>query len=452
MSTSRASESIKKSELFKLFAVLFSTLITVICIELLFSPALRLLGFAQFDRSALSYSLEHTSIKTESSIENPKDKAQLEWMLSDVTHPYLGFVQGYSGETDRNAYGFLGKNTVLKRQKDTVIVGVFGGSVAWYVYEDARDHLISELQTIPEYRGKKIEIVSVAVGGYKQPQQVLALNYIMSLGGEFDVIINIDGFNEAALPYSDNFSAQITSYFPRHWNIYSRKAIDLPTTTIMGEMLTVKQQRQSWLAIFQPSILKNSHISLLIWKLGDQNFERQLITLNSQLEETLNAQEKTFQIVGPNPPQSKEQIFSESVDVWKRSSLQMAQLAQANGARYYHVLQPNQYLPNSKVLTPTEQRSAYISGLPDDSAFLHAYKYKEAVEKVYPSMRVAGDELSREYGVAFLDMTQVFKGNSQTIYVDPCCHYNVYGTNLFVTAIVQNIRSDISAHPKQKIK
>ena len=35
-------------------------------------------------------------------------------------------------------------------------------------------------------------------------------------------------------------------------------------------------------------------------------------------------------------------IYRDIADVWKRTSLQMKVLSEANGAKYYHFLQPNQ--------------------------------------------------------------------------------------------------------------
>ena len=35
--------------------------------------------------------------------------------------------------------------------------------------------------------------------GYKQPQQLLVLSYFLSIGQTFDLVVNIDGFNEVAL-------------------------------------------------------------------------------------------------------------------------------------------------------------------------------------------------------------------------------------------------------------
>src|SRR4030095_13628597 len=40
--------------------------------------------------------------------------------------------------------------------------------------------------------------------GYKQPQQLLVLSYFLSIGQTFDLVLNIDGFNEVALGSLNN--------------------------------------------------------------------------------------------------------------------------------------------------------------------------------------------------------------------------------------------------------
>lgn len=49
-------------------------------------------------------------------------------------------------------------------------------------------------------------VLNLGQGGWKQPQQLLALNYFLSLGQRFDVIVNLDGFNEIALGYHNHLS------------------------------------------------------------------------------------------------------------------------------------------------------------------------------------------------------------------------------------------------------
>jgi hypothetical protein len=54
-------------------------------------------------------------------------------------------------------------------------------------------------------------VVKATIGGYKQPQQLMALNWFMALGGEFDIVINLDGFNDVALPALENVPTRIRS-------------------------------------------------------------------------------------------------------------------------------------------------------------------------------------------------------------------------------------------------
>ena len=47
--------------------------------------------------------------------------------------------------------------------------------------------------------GRKIDIVRLALPGQKQPQQLMTLAWVQSLGAEFDIVVNLDGYNEAVL-------------------------------------------------------------------------------------------------------------------------------------------------------------------------------------------------------------------------------------------------------------
>ena len=55
------------------------------------------------------------------------------------------------------------------------------------------------------YFGNK-ELISLCLSheGYKQPQQLLVLSYFLSIGQQFDLVVNIDGFNEVTLSSLNN--------------------------------------------------------------------------------------------------------------------------------------------------------------------------------------------------------------------------------------------------------
>ena len=79
------------------------------------------------------------------------------------------------------------------------MVGIFGGSVAqWFALQGARP-LIATLQASPGLRSRSILVLNFANGGYKQPQQLLFLNYLLAIGQRLDYVVNIDGFNEVAI-------------------------------------------------------------------------------------------------------------------------------------------------------------------------------------------------------------------------------------------------------------
>lgn len=92
-----------------------------------------------------------------------------------IIHPYLGYVRAPDqrvvnfGDTESlEPYGFATGSIVRRRQADTVVVGVFGGSVAENMMNDhaAVDHLSAAIRISPQYAGKKIVYTVGALAGY----------------------------------------------------------------------------------------------------------------------------------------------------------------------------------------------------------------------------------------------------------------------------------------------
>ena len=128
-----------------------------------------------------------------------------------VLHPYLGFVGNPDGSAPGGKdpvavdLGFLNnpRNVLQKRSPEKLIVAFFGGSMANILSDQGREVLVDELRGSRRFSGKEVVLVSLGMGGYKQPQQLMALSYILVMGGELDIVVNIDGFNEVALPPSE---------------------------------------------------------------------------------------------------------------------------------------------------------------------------------------------------------------------------------------------------------
>ena len=92
-----------------------------------------------------------------------------------------------------------------------------GGSVACLFALNGTRRLEVELAKDTRFAHKELVFVNLALGGYKQPQQLMTLAYLLSLGAEFDLILNIDGFNEVALDEFENGAEKLFPAFPRGW-------------------------------------------------------------------------------------------------------------------------------------------------------------------------------------------------------------------------------------------
>jgi hypothetical protein len=165
---------------------------------------------------AASFYRTHGAMIYRSRASEPKQEAKPAAMARRV-HPYLGFDAPYSDEqtnilqlTTRQLY----KVPPVHGPND-LIVAVFGGSVASNLVNPPQGGLglLAALQERPEFSGKNIVIYSMAQGAAKQPQQVMALAMMQTLGRQADVVLNLDGYNEFAIGYQ-NVSFDTHPIFP----------------------------------------------------------------------------------------------------------------------------------------------------------------------------------------------------------------------------------------------
>ena len=103
-------------------------------------------------------------------------------------------------------------------------------------------------------------------------------------------------------------------------------------------------------------------------------------------------------------------------------------LARRVGTEYYHFLQPNQYLSGSKPLTNEEMSRAFDPG----SSWISVF------DNAYPQWTRLGADL-KEWDVNFFDLMLMFKNNYETLYRDPCCHFNKRGYELIAGRIWRDI-------------
>ena len=364
------------------------------------------------------------------------------WMLQmrqrDAVHPYLGYVSdpGTHPSAGTGAYdpasanlGFVRNvHPVLQRASpDTLVVAVTGGSFAQQIGVRGRLELEERLAAIPRFSGREIRILSLAIGGYKQPQQLLAVEYLLLLGGHLDLVVNIDGFNEVTLPLKDNLPQGVFPIYPRSWS-FRMRGLEPEERRLRGMITYLDALRGDVAARFSAAPQRYSMTAALVWRLTDRILAGRAASAEAELLE-MDASGRDYQSHGPRfELASEDEARAELVRIWRVSSLQLARIAHANGAGYLHVLQPNQYDPGSKSLTRRERAVAVDPDAP----------FAASVPAGYPLLRAAAEDL-RAVGVPVLDLTGVFADVREAIYIDDCCHVNDLGIAMVADRIAEAV-------------
>lgn len=367
-------------------------------------------------------------VLNEITIENTfnSSKKLIELFGPSVVHPYIGFVNDPTEDSTLNAYGFGGNNPLGKRDPDTLRIGIFGGSFAGYVSYDAGTILKEELKKSPLYSNKTIDIESIVGGGMKQPQQLMALNYFLVMGAEYDIIINIDGFNEAVLPISENIPHNVNPIFPRSWFTYARQTLN---KDVLLEIESIKNTRyimDKLLFLDSKTFLRKSALFKFIANTFIRVTNNILRNKNNKISKLLEKNDGTYQIQGP--PFMKEEVINDIKKTWSNSSIQMSFLAKLNNSIYIHILQPNQYILNSKNFSPDEKRIAIN---PDK-------KYQKMVQDGYIALREEEENLLSK-NIYFYDFTNIFNTHNESLYIDDCCHVNKRGSEIVAKEIAKII-------------
>lgn len=355
-----------------------------------------------------------------------------------VLHPYLGAVLqpkddggllSIDGRFRITEFGFTDNDLPIhKRSPDRLIVGILGGSVARQWSLNASAELAEELLKVPEFSGRAVKFVRLAANGYKQPQQLMALTYVMMLGGEFDVVINLDGFNEAALPGIDNVPLGVFTAYPRDWG----RMLALTTSSEfmrMGGYVSYLRKRQQEEALWAEAIpWRFSPVAQLIWA---YRYTERSATMVREMEELDRLTTNNSPFCRSGPPEhfdTPQQFYEHCTEIWTRSSRLIHNLCDAQRTYYFHFLQPNQYDEGSKPIGPEEAAMAVANN----------NQNRVGVMNCFPLMRAAGKELHAS-GVQFFDLTDVFADHPEPLYMDTCCHLKKDGDLIMARTVGQRI-------------
>ena len=347
-------------------------------------------------------------------------------------HPIYGYIRGLP-------FHHLSEERLPRpRQGDPVVVALLGGSVAW----DVKPYLQAALNRwfAANAPSRSPVVLNWHSWGGSQPQGTMVAANTLLLGGAADLIVNLDGLNELGNSLGA-FGSGVFPFFPKHWN--NQESLTGRELLLAGQLRILRREQARLMAAQETSPLRGSALFGLANRWRQERNAAAIIRLNHQLM----AIESKYNLEKHGPRiwlDSAGKMRPAAARFWYRSSLLLARLAELAGADYYHFLQPNQYVPGSKPLSPEERELAWSDGAPE----------KPLVEQGYPLLRAFNRDLQGQ-GIDYFDLTGIFADHSETLYKDTCCHLNARGNELLAAEMIRRMEPALlrrgNARPEESV-
>jgi len=430
-----------------LFNNKIKVIIINICISLLFIEVFSIVAYA-YKREEFFYTRD-ISIYAEKA-EKGAFAGNFFKTLNLAIHPYFGWVERVKRGATNN-HGFRNVSAKddccdfpFKAKENQAIVAIFGGSVAGALGIMSRgdDYFRKKLKNLPQFADKEIVFLTFASGGYRQPQQVMILTYYLLIGQKFDVIINVDGFNEIVTAFNNN-------------NDKDNIDISLPATDIWFntgrhiERINMRSGDNRGIVLAQHvwqdvNLARSSEQCMfatcfIIRKMLQHYHRLQIENIDGEKNEKWREYTHFYLPLKHKQPENGltfktiPAMMKKQAQIWENSARRMAQMAKNSNAQYIHMLQPTLLYVVDKKIEPRNRLNPYDRYIP-----ILKEGYPRLISKI-PAMRADGINIA--------DGTGIFDSYQGRIYSDDCCHYNMAGMQIMVDRIVDQIRATPRLRP-----
>ena len=241
-------------------------------------------------------------------LDNP-DYDVVMWSKKYEAHPYVGHIRP---EKLRQLEQFRDD-----RDSSDYVIAILGGSVADdfadYV-NDNPDYFEKLRPLIPTAGDRRIQILNLASGGYKQPQQFFMASYKLR---QADMTINIEGFNEMAI--TDLYPVYPTDFPATTLRLFSREE-GLNMFKLLAESLTLAYGILHQVSVELPFVSRSS-LYFLIWKAMHPQLYRGINQLEQRYLESIGADLVLEQ------EQMQEDSWRRKIDIWRKYTRLQHQVA-----------------------------------------------------------------------------------------------------------------------------
>lgn len=330
--------------------------------------------------------------------------------LSEILHPYFGHAP-------RSVRSDLNKMPPPERHAGTKVIALVGGAAASDVATPLRNGIVRHF--LASGSGVEPVFLDFTNEGYRQPQQAIILSYMLVAGGEFDVVVNIDGHEEIVAPIR-NASAGRYPFFPSRW---FDLVAPIDRQLLRGEIEAMQDARDEILRVDEWSaameVVRRVRLAAI-----DENLRR----LYGQWAEAGAASDgHIFLKSGPRWPYDMAELPAMAAAVWSGGSRVTWTLAEAVGAAYHHFLQP----------------SCVASAGPLGEELANVFEENQlppnTYSETYGLLARHGRQLAEE-GIDFVDLSSLLRDATQDrAYVDNACRIVEGGRALLAEKVLQHM-------------
>jgi hypothetical protein len=347
-----------------------------------------------------------------------------------VVHPFTGYM--ITGNLQQIDFDLDRSRAAAPSSPYEILV--VGGSVAAVFATYGEKRFVERLQADPKLAGRPIIVYEYGMGGFKQPQMVGLVQYLIALGFTPECVIDIDGFNEVALGNANAVQGS-NPLLPAitHWTALT--STSAPDRETIGAAWSGLEDQAAILAIGGRALRCGAQHSAIASALVTHALDAHEAHAQAAFDaysKRLHERADTLVVHGPPFQSDVQAVAQSSVRCWEEGSRSLRAMCDARGILYLHVLQPTLHDDGSKPLTPKE--AAEGRGPEEWVAGVHAG---------YPLLRAAGDRLRAE-GEHFVDATQIFAGVHERLYFDDC-HFGPQGNVMLADRIADEMLALLKA-------
>ncbi len=393
--------------------LLLSPLIVLLALELVARLYVRVTD-EPYDSAATREHIEHTVAAMSPYSDDGEDD-------DIVPHPYFGWERANNLATT-----FQDEHYFTTEEADTSFdVLVVGSSVGASVTNRAGDRLVQMLSADARLTGRPVRLMKYARAAFKQPQQLMLVCYLLSLGCAPDMVVSLDGFNEMAFAVG-NGNRQTHPSYPGidQWSVVVREHAVGPQA--LDLLIEFRQHQLDAQALADTTLRYGLTRSCVLGSLASAR-------LGGIRQRWARAQQRYVEHVteggtraatsGPAFRGRPPAAVDAGIRTWSHATETLHAICDGRGIPFVSVLQPNLTDVDGKPMSDTE------------AGFSASDTWAFAGREGYPKLRAAAARL-REQGIHCVDGTRIFVDVTETTYADGS-HFNDRGNQLMAEFVAQ---------------